>query len=442
MAPALTRGERLNGLIIMTCHDCREKLLRTLDPSMPSTEVAAHVAECDDCRQYQQDLLRIESNIARIPVPPSRGPEAFKSILRQLATAEPVMSPIPTLSRRSRRPLAWAMTVLAASVLVAVGIYWSMNRGGQDDQQIAKQPPVPIKDQPATYVAQLLDCNLSLAEDASPRQKAKAVAALTNLIQDAMESKPGNAPLQALAKMHHDTLFAGLLPIAQRMPPAEREEALAPIIDDLVRFHDEQVAVLAPEDPAEDKVAKSIAKDIRDIRHQLRDLLPAGVGQAKAPGQRRPRSIVTIDWKRDLPLIEALVTAGRKLALEQNPLKRAEQSHDLAEKMGEEIQQAAQVGDGARAAEYGHYVHALLTRAVASNMTLAQNAEPAPSQADLDRFARAVSETSKAIEADLKRTGAPNPAVIDAAVKAVSIGRLKVENSVKDKNRPPANDKK
>jgi hypothetical protein len=423
----------------MNCQECREKLLRALEPSAPSAEMLGHLGQCDRCRQFQQRLLQIESNVPRIPVPASSGPEAFKNRLRQLPANEPLRATplsIPASVSPVKRFLPWIVSAMAASILViASGLLYLAHFGGPAETPVARQEAPAAKEaRPATFVAQVLECDLRLAEGASHRQRTKTVAELAELLQDAIASKPAAKSLEALAGLHRETLLHGLVPTAQRLAPADREEALAPIIGDLVQFH-ERVILLAPDEPALNDVAQKIAQDVRDARHQLRNLLSLKASNATTTAVLRKAVAIVADWQRDLPLIQAMVAAACKLAVEDNPLKRAQQAHDLAEKVGGEIRQAAQDGDGPRAAEMGQYLQAILTQAVAPNMTKALEIEKAPSREDLDRFARAVSKSAKAIEADLKKqTTAPNASGMQSAIQAVTNGRMKVENSMKPKH--------
>src|SRR5476649_1477761 len=65
----------------MTCHECQRSLLQLLDPSVPSEELASHLAECAVCQQYQRRLVRIETNVPRLPVPASQALTALKRAL-------------------------------------------------------------------------------------------------------------------------------------------------------------------------------------------------------------------------------------------------------------------------------------------------------------------------------------------------------------------------
>lgn len=421
----------------MKCQECREKLMRSSTPAAPAAEIQAHFAMCAECRQFQQRLLKMEAGVARIAVPASHGPARFLEILRQLPAEEPVAArtvPAPPTvpPARHRRNPAWIAAAVAASLLLAAGgIYYLTHRGGPEAPEIAKENYQPLP-QAQPLLAQVLQCDLKLAEGAGPADLTASLAELVRLLQNAIESKPDDRSLQTLARMHRDTLFQALVPLAQKVPQTERDETLAPIIGSLVEFH-EKVTVLAPGDPAQNEIAQKIAQDIHDAHGQLRNLLSKKASEVKPAARPSPSKTVEIDWPHDMALLQAMVVAGRKLALESEPLKRAQYAHDLAEQVGGAMQKAAAAGAGTRVADLGQYLQAVLTQGVAGNVTKATQAENAPSRADLDRFAKAVSKSAQALEADLRRAKLPKPEDMDAALKAIHQGRIRVENSLQRK---------
>src|ERR1700677_224117 len=120
----------------MTCYECQRNLLQMLDPSTPAADVAEHLAQCTVCQQYQLRLLRIETNVPRLPVPSSNALEALKRALlapetdttpaEVAADVGPaplvIPGPAPMAPRRVLSRPRWqlASVGLAAAILLAV----------------------------------------------------------------------------------------------------------------------------------------------------------------------------------------------------------------------------------------------------------------------------------------------------------------------------------
>ena len=187
--------------------------------------------------------------------------------------------------------------------------------------------------------------------------------------------------------------LGSLVSSAGRLPKEDLEPALTPVLGDLARFQ-EQLATLAPA-----LAMKKIAGAVQEARQRLGHLLPAGVEKAIAKTPARNR-VLAVNWKRDLPLVQAMVVTAGKLVLEDNSLKRARFAQELAVRLGKEIKQAARDRNGPRGAEMSKFLGRLLTEAIADNISRTRRLEP--DNKDLNRFAQEVSKTSQAVEADLR----------------------------------------
>jgi hypothetical protein len=80
--------------------------------------------------------------------------------------------------------------------------------------------------------------------------------------------------------------------------------------------------------------------------------------------------------RRDLGLIEALVSDGLDLATQEDPLLRARTCNKLAAIVVGEIQKAAETKDKQRAAGMGQYLKTVLVRGVAGNLDRARKDLP------------------------------------------------------------------
>ena len=78
---------------------------------------------------------------------------------------------------------------------------------------------------------------------------------------------------------------------------------------------------------------------------------------------RPPDSQKRLDQlRRDLGLIEALVSDGLDLAAEEDPILRARTCNKLADTLVQEIQKAAETKDKKHAASLGNYLKTVLVR--------------------------------------------------------------------------------
>jgi hypothetical protein len=262
----------------MNCDVCQRRLLATAAPEVPTREVRRHLARCPACRAFQRRLTRIEGNVPALPVPPSRGKERF--LARFLGPREHVPNPSPhPLPREGRGPgkgvlrVAWAT---AAAVLIGCGVYlgiWlaeSVAPLAPPNQPVAKtEPELPDQD----LVARLVDCDLRLAEHATPRKRVEALAELADALQresHALSRGDGADELQALARLYGRVIEEGMVPRAREMPARERREVLAPIAARLSK--------------AENEARQLAAKSARASAPLLQIAAAAGAGDRKSRG--------------------------------------------------------------------------------------------------------------------------------------------------------------
>src|SRR5205823_6601870 len=112
-SPGASAGQRK----AMNCDLCQRRLLAAAEPLAPPGDVAAHVAGCPACRDWQRQLAQIENQVLRLPVPES---DARARLVARILR-EPVPAPMPaTLPLRPARWRAAGVFVGVAAALVAV----------------------------------------------------------------------------------------------------------------------------------------------------------------------------------------------------------------------------------------------------------------------------------------------------------------------------------
>jgi hypothetical protein len=443
----------------MTCNECQRSLLQLLDPSAASADLAGHLTECAVCRQFQLRLVRIDTNVRRMPVPASQGLAAVKRALLDLApqsqgeaAAQPdtvpmelagaptetipiiVPGPASLAPRRAQTGSRWLLAGLAmaaAVMLGAVGLFQILHRPAPNEDLIVLKNPdaippekIPVekpKEQP--LLAELLDCDVRLAAADNPRKRIEVMAEVVGHLQDGVESKPDPETMQALALMYQLTLVNGLAPSAERLPDMDRQpRILAPIINDLTDF----LTALRRLAPGE--AVKTMTVATTDTQQGLAGLIPwyQAVGFKGSPRKHRD---LAVNWKRDFVLVRAMVDTATKLVVEEKPLQRARVAQELAVELGKDMQQAASKGNDRRGIEVGHYLGRLLTGAVAHNIRLARLQEP--DHKDVDLFAQEVADSTQAIASGLREV----PGMQDT-LQAIDRARADVEKSAAAVHRP------
>ena len=301
----------------MNCQHCQRRLMSIEKPAYAEPLVAAHLTECASCREFQRLLLRVEANVRRVPVPPSRKKARFLERVRgqhvqalpgplAAATPTPAGPPAaPPVPAARMRPRAWVALVAAAVVLVVFGL-WLGNQvalfimrpdGSSQHQAKADDPapkgrPDPFK-QPETkktpddvkappLVSRLLECDLKLAEAETPRQRVLALAELADVLQQetrdlSRSKKLPKEDFDKLAKLYKQVVHDGIVPRARELPMDDRRDLLQAVAQQLTKTHAsaEQLAKTAPQAPAAEAL-RVIALAAHDGDAQLRGLMQQG----------------------------------------------------------------------------------------------------------------------------------------------------------------------
>jgi hypothetical protein len=320
----------------MTCQECQQQLLTEDDPALQSLVVAAHLAECRACQEWQQRLARIESNVPLLPVPSSNAGEKLQRLF--LASAPITTEKITVVVRKSSwKPFITIMSGMAAALLLtALGIVLGnmLSRGVHKNEPLVKRPAPDETTQPSpdikvarnkTLPALILACDLRLAQTTDPGERVDVLSDLAGILHT--ESKTlaqagATKELAALAKLYDKVLQSGV-PAQARNLPLNLQQAVA-------------------NPPVAQMFAANVAA-----------------------------------FQRDEPLIEKFVAGALLLARENDPLQRAHQCNVLAGMLGKEMQLAANKQESPRTAELGQMLQAVLTDGIADNLSLARSDEPA-----------------------------------------------------------------
>jgi hypothetical protein len=291
----------------VNCLTCQRELLLAEDPRQPAPAVAEHLASCAACRACQEQLLRLEARIARLPVPPAETRAAFLHRLVQGSEAAPPAS--TTASQLRRRRLWVPLTVGLAAALVFAFCLWLLGPrwqqllgpapgargpvGAAHQQPAPEEPAAPLREpgapassqplvpQPAPHpapedalLAQALACDLSLAEAETPAQTLETLATLADLLQGEAQRTAGDLQnLQLLARLYERVLQEGLVASARDLPATERPAILLPIAQRLERVQQDWQARAGQAPPASAPIFRQLAAAAAMGGRQLQELM-------------------------------------------------------------------------------------------------------------------------------------------------------------------------
>jgi hypothetical protein len=288
----------------MKCRACQHELLTAATPELPAHAVADHLASCAVCREWHRRLLRIESNVERIPVPASEVKERF---LERLTNPVDPPAPLPILPLPPpRRPLFGLATagLVAAVILIACGIFLgnllsrSLQREGPapvvkapekpPEKVTPKQPtpkdktPAPVDKAPAAppatppLASRLLTHDLSLAEADTPRRRVETLAALADELQGetrALARKADPEDLHTLARLYVKVIREGIMARARQLPMDERRQILEPMAKRLDQTRRDVQELAREVRPASAEALRQIAMAAQDGTDRLRVLM-------------------------------------------------------------------------------------------------------------------------------------------------------------------------
>jgi hypothetical protein len=222
----------------MNCTMIQRRLLGAERPDHPPPEVREHLAECAECRGVQQELLRLEENLARLPVPPSEGKAAF--VLHFVAGAMPPRQ-VPAalrLKEEGRRKVAVAFALAAGLLICALAMWAWTNRPPEDggNRAVAVRTGIDRKEQ--------------LSKALSPERTAERVQRLADLAEKVLaEAREYRADVDRLGEASRffvQVVHEHLLAQARDLPKADRAKLL-PAMAERMRWAESEASRLAAE---------------------------------------------------------------------------------------------------------------------------------------------------------------------------------------------------
>jgi hypothetical protein len=386
------------------------------EPHQPPAVVQAHLAECPACQELQRRLLQVERAVPCLPVPASLTQDEFLDRFRNEATIW------EKVQLRARNLKHWQLT--AAAVAASIMLFYLAYSLAPKDQPVANRGKQPAPDRLLTT---LLDRNLKLTKDTSPKDQVVTLADLSEDLRN--QSQPlayygqgndGKEALKDLAEWYGQAVRIGVAR-AGELPPPERRPVLGPIAEQLAKAGDDAQQLAKEKAQSADHPLFTIAFAAKNGKDQLDTLLkhdipPEGQGAAPgAPAAARGRaevaflsrgvaikavmlqavlvasggavraespssSVVAFEqaqsFQRNRKLIQSLVDNCLKMAEQKDIVRRADSCTLVADRLAEEIELAASKRDVYRATELGNILKDLMVKGIAFNLTTAQDRIP------------------------------------------------------------------
>ncbi len=141
------------------------------------------------------------------------------------------------------------------------------------------------------------------------------------------------------------------------------------------------------------------------MRRPLGYVAPLLLALVAADGPAPPAHSQAV--RRDLSLIETLVTHGLRLAAADEPLSRAACCQSVAERLADEINRAAGENDRERVAELTPHLRAVVESGVAANLDQARRHIPAGSlrEKELEDLSARTAALLRPLQEQLRQTG-------------------------------------
>jgi hypothetical protein len=260
----------------MSCEIVQSRLLACDQPDLPPVDLKGHLVTCPICRAWHRRLVRLEQQIAKLPVPPAQTMQAFLQRLvaepprtEQPAPAAPQLvrysPPGPSRKERGLQKMAVAFALAAAMLLFAVG-WWVWLR------------PAPVRGG-FSEAARALDADLNnrlayrVARSGTPQLGVQNMAELADeLHQEVLAHVEYAEQLAILARFYNQVVRDHLLSYASQLPANLRSN----LVDIVTRLGQTESDIERLAAGAKDGCVESlqtIASTARTAAHDLRQLV-------------------------------------------------------------------------------------------------------------------------------------------------------------------------
>ncbi len=347
----------------MTCHDVEAWMLSVESPNRPSAEVRRHIRSCAACRRAFGRLVRLIHEVSTAPLPPV-SPGARDRLLTRIASL-PATLPLPEPAAPTRKSLPWKQVVhspwaryaAAAVLFLALGVglaFLARSRQGSDGPR-----PERADRQPEAVEDRVLVHHLVLAETHEPVAR---LDALNDMAGDVREEtiqqaqKGASDDLTLLVWLHARILHEGIQRVARTLP-GNPQVLAAPIVAKLEQAERRLKA------SARD-VPKGSALALEQVGRHVHETIVALNG---GPAGQPPATTAPVVLA-SRSLLQVLVLSSLETAIEEDPVKRAAHSTDVAGRLADTLAEQAGKVEPNEASRLAEALQSVMERGVRNNL--------------------------------------------------------------------------
>jgi hypothetical protein len=268
----------------MKCKLVQRRLLCVANPDRVPATLRAHLAGCETCREWQEQLVLLERHVPEIPIPSSK---AKTRLLRRILESprEPAaagsgagrdtisLAHSSTLAfPRSGRPGRPRLKAGVAAAVLLLGVGWWASQKWLD------APGETVQEKPGIdpLLASLVERDVRLATANTPGERLEILADVADVLQrgtNALAQSVEGEQLATLATLYQQVIQEGVVKQAQAIPAAERQRILHPIALRLVETANQIESLTEGIAPEFAQSLQAIAAAAREGHRQLRALL-------------------------------------------------------------------------------------------------------------------------------------------------------------------------
>jgi hypothetical protein len=406
----------------MKCREVRLWLLTARAQEPLPADLSRHLDGCPRCRRRQEQLARIDEQMRRLTPPPSDAAAGKAGLWRRLDQAP----------RRPPRRLPWRLlaAALAASLLLGLGLGlgWMLKPAGpaQSSPPLVQKPPAPDAGRP--LASRLAEQDVRLAAALGVEEQFTAFGRMADALQAEafrLAREGARDELTLAADLYGLVVRRGLASRVGSLPAGRRAELTAGLVGRL------QATQTAVERQAEEALP-AVAELLRPLGTAARDA--AAAIQADRPAAEAPRTPAPGAAQ---PLLTVLVVQGLRLAEEEDPLRRADLSAELAHHLSQAVVLLAAGGDADQASDLSASLGELMDVGVAENLDRAEKADvKGARRAEAEQVQQRASQAVEALKRNLAHAPEAARAGLERALKASAEGWERSQRDGGSKGKP------
>lgn len=449
---------------MMNCQEVSDWLLMSESPDELPDGILRHLAKCGNCAAIQQQILSVEQDLSQlsVPVESALAKQDFLNRLDDLPAIEespPANSRPRAMNFPSDRPgeRRFSRLISVAIPAAVLGLMFLAGWLAAHFQAIRTSPDSEVADefdpqrkatakdplaQPGQQItrrssaelrllASLIDNHIQLATAESPDTRCALVADLSELLwremvrQAAAEPTPNLLLLQGL----YSSVTMNVLPRCVTILGPEDEPLRDRIVSTLKARKEDSLQMT--------KGALPVVNELIFQAGELSDEVSEWIASGKIPPEAGRPGLPAV-----LPndLLATTVAQSLKLAEEEDPLRRADQSNELANHLSQLIIFTSLGGDSDASEELGTYLGDVIDYGVMANLARYEpKGDDDPRGMEYEQIKKHSERAVKALQRNLRHALGSVKKSLERALDAKEHGKKK--RPPHDKPKGPPHDK-